>query len=124
MHAASPPLNHARLVMIAETPVEQAEILNLFFRLAGECVQQMMYARRNEETAKWQGAAHSLKGSAANLGMVRLEKACFAAEHGIPPVYVYNDRTELLEKVKEELLHLHRHLREHYTDISLNEVSI
>jgi HPt (histidine-containing phosphotransfer) domain-containing protein len=122
--AASPPLDFSRLHMVAETAAEQADILNLFFRLARDIVQQMTYARRNEECTPWQCAAHSLKGSAANLGMARLERACFEAEHAIPPVYVYNDRTELLNKVKAELLHLHQFLRHQHTHIILDEVSL
>src|SRR5689334_11970475 len=87
-----PLLDFHRLQLVADTEQVQAALIALFFRLAGELTSAMENAAGGEE---WRNAAHSLKGSAANLGMAGLETLCRQAEKTI-------DRT-LLARIREEL---------------------
>lgn len=99
--SATPPLEMERLRMVAETSEEQAAVLTLFFQLANQFTETMTNARRAEEFAAWKGAAHSLKGSAGNLGMKALEERCRQAEKAAEASY--EQRTTLLELLREEL---------------------
>src|SRR5690349_14538941 len=74
------PLDIARLQLVAQTPEDKAVILELFFRMAEEFLATMRQAQRNNAFKPWKDAAHSLKGSAANLGMAALEEWCRKAE--------------------------------------------
>ena len=105
----TPPIDMSRVELIAETFEEQAEILQLFFRLSNELTQSMTYARRDEEFLQWKNAAHSLKGSAANLGMANLEGACLQAEQAND--WTYNQRSELLSHIRAELQRIQTYIR-------------
>lgn len=72
-------MDRARLQLVVETDEEKAALIGLFFRIAHDCTHIMQNSLELENT-KWSRAAHSLKGSASNLGMHNLEVLCQKAE--------------------------------------------
>ncbi len=102
--SASVPIDFRRLEMVTETATEKTMLLELFFSLANDTVANMQNSRRNTEFTYWQNAAHSLKGSAANLGMNTLSELCQMAEDSAD--MNYDKRTELLQQIREEIDHI------------------
>jgi len=98
---AIPSMDFERLKLVAETDADKASVLAIFFRAAKELVATMQNARRGEEFPQWKNAAHSLKGSAANLGMTALENVCRQAEKAAD--ISYDRRTILLTQIKDEI---------------------
>jgi signal transduction histidine kinase/DNA-binding response OmpR family regulator len=76
-----PPFDRRRMRMVAATPSEEWGVLTLFLTKAHEQLAILSRARRSEESAEWQTAAHALRGAAANLGMEGLTALCRSAEH-------------------------------------------
>ncbi len=95
------PLSMERLDLVADSPQSKAMLINLFFRTSDSLVSTLEKSRRSSEAVHWKEAAHSLKGSAANLGMHNLEDLCRQAEHAMNADY--NMLTSLLEQIKHEL---------------------
>jgi signal transduction histidine kinase/DNA-binding NarL/FixJ family response regulator len=75
------PIDIEALKQVAETPSELSYILDLFFTLAEQKIEEMRMNRRMEEQKQWASAAHYLKGSAASMGMNTLAARCLEAEH-------------------------------------------
>ena len=98
---AAPPMNVNRLNMVAATDTEKTALMSLFFRLADEAVATMENSRRGDEFLQWKQAAHSLKGSAANLGMAALSELCQQSENASS--LTYEQRSHLLQGIKDEL---------------------
>ena len=96
-----PPINLARLDMVADTEQEKATILSIFFTLAGGIISAMEEAKRSEDFLRWKDAAHSLKGSAANLGMGDLEKLCGLSEQA--SYLTCDQRSVLLRRIENEI---------------------
>ena len=97
----NPPLDRARLQLVAETTQDEAAILTLFFRSAHQIIDTMENARRDDEFPRWKEAVHGLKGAASNLGMRDMETLCGQAEKAID--LSYPQRSALLQRVKDEL---------------------
>lgn len=98
---SGPPMDMARVTMVAETPTDQAELLMLFMSISQEFVATMKRARRTEEFETWRAAAHSLKGSAANLGMKQLEEYCRRAEKAASASY--EERSDMLHLIEAQM---------------------
>jgi len=75
-----PPVVIERFRLTAENASEQHSVLELFYNLAEEKVNEMEQSRFAKEPAIWKKAAHYLKGAAANLGMEVLAELCRFAE--------------------------------------------
>lgn len=105
--SALPPLDPDRIAMVAETDEELAALMALFFRIANDCVAALEAG--GPESAK---AAHNLKGSAANLGMLSLATICqqFEKISDKSP----SERTELLTRIKDELNHIRHYVQGTY----------
>jgi CheY-like chemotaxis protein len=106
----SPPVDFNRLQLVAETETDKAALLTLFFRLAKEFIAIMENARRNEEFTRWRDAAHSLKGSAGNLGMIALVAICQESE--MATSLTYDQRTGLLTQIKCEIENIKAYVTE------------
>lgn len=106
-----PPLDWQRVSMIANTHDEKVEIMNLFFDMAQDFIAVMETSKRHDEFIHWRNAAHSLKGSAGNMGMTTLEKLCDQAEKAAS--LTYSQRTTLLQHISDELKRITIHTRHH-----------
>ena len=94
------PIDRQRLKLTATTPEEEQEVLALFFRLAEEKLNTMKNARRSNERTHWKSAAHYLKGSAANIGLIPLSEACRTAE--LHTDADYQQHTAMLQAIEHE----------------------
>ena len=74
------PIDQAALQLIAEGKNELTYVLDLFFTLGKQKIEEMRTSCRAEEQDQWTAAAHYLKGSAASMGMPALSKHCLTAE--------------------------------------------
>ena len=86
---------------MSDSPDELQYILDLFFSLAEQKIEEMRLHRRAEEQKEWGSAAHYLKGSAASMGMAALSEACLRAEQqkSLP----YSEKMPLLNTIRSEL---------------------
>lgn len=98
------PLDFTRLQMVADNEQEQVSLLRLFFRIGNECTTAMKRSCHSDEFPKWKSAAHSLKGSAANLGMSTLERLCQEAEYARETTD--DQRSEILTRIIGEIEHI------------------
>lgn len=97
-----------RLQLVAETEAEMAALLALFFKLAKKLVATMENSLDTSNFTQWREAAHSLKGSSANLGMSALEEICRESEKCAS--FSREDRTALLMQVKDEIRNIHSYI--------------
>lgn len=70
-----------RLSLVADNDQERAAILKLFFQEAHWYSGQMRYALQHPDAVLFKEAAHSLRGSASNMGMCNLADLCNKAIH-------------------------------------------
>ena len=110
-----PPIDFTRLDLVTETPAEKLSLLALFFSMAGKFVATMDGNRRIEDFPRWKDAAHSLKGSAANLGMAVLEDLCRGAEKAAS--LTEEERTALLQRIRDELARIEAYLALHNLEL-------
>ncbi|MFM9890695.1 MAG: ATP-binding protein [Rickettsiales bacterium] len=110
--ASSPPMDVARLLMVTEDSTEQAELLALFLNISDRFLKTMRTARREEEFSDWKAAAHSLKGSAANLGMKPLEALCRSAEKAASATY--GERSMLLQQIESEMQRIRQFIAQQF----------
>lgn len=73
------PFDKARLQLVAETPEEAHEVLQLFLDSAREKLALMDQAIENDDLDQWKTASHGLQGIAGNLGMTSLIALCTRA---------------------------------------------
>ncbi len=107
------PLDMHRLEMVADTPEEKKEILQIFFRSADQNLATLSTRKRDHEFAEWKHAAHAMKGAASNLGMTHLAAHCLDAEKAIAASY--DERSAILALIEGEIariryyaaLHIH-----------------
>jgi HPt (histidine-containing phosphotransfer) domain-containing protein len=102
------PLDWSRVEMVAESVEEKRALLELFFRMANSFADAMGSALDNSDLAGWRQTAHSLKGSAANLGMACLEELCRQAEDN--PIVTCAQQADLLERIRTELMRARNHI--------------
>ena len=107
----NPPMDVARLQMVTDIPTEQAELLTLFLKISDGFLATMHNARRDAEFDAWKSAAHSLKGSAANLGMKTLETLCRTAEKADDATYA--ERSEMLQQITTEMQRIRQFIAQH-----------
>ncbi len=100
-HSQSAPIDRRALEQVSDSPDELQYILDLFFSLAEQKIEEMRLNRRAEEQKEWGSAAHYLKGSAASMGMAALSEACLRAEQqkSLP----YSEKMPLLDAIRSEL---------------------
>ena len=99
--SVEPPIDFDRLALITETDKEKADLLALFFRLTNEAITTMERSRRDGEFSQFKNSAHSIKGSAANLGINQLATLCSHVEKG--NYTTYTQRSEICESIKNEV---------------------
>ena len=114
---AMPPMDFGRLDIVAETDGDKAELMALFFRLAGEFAGTMENSRRSEEFVQWKNAAHGLKGSSANMGMAGLVELRRQAEKA--HVLTYDQRTLLLARIRDEIAHIRHYFSQQYPAVHI-----
>jgi len=102
MENEQPPMDFRRLEMIADTEQEKAILLEFFFKTTDDILLEMKNALKNRAASDWKEAAHKLRGAAANMGMVPLEKLCLDSEKTTfgPP----SDADVLFKSVENETL--------------------
>jgi two-component system, sensor histidine kinase len=110
-----PPIEFSRLALIAETEVEKADLLALFFRISDESILVLEKSKRNEEFTQWKTAAHSIKGSAGNIGMQQLAELCLRAEHCEKENYDY--RSTLLIEIKAEIIRIKAYIHSQHPNL-------
>ena len=79
----------------------EKELFAIFIENANRNVEKMDDAIKNSNDNSWYMASHAFKGAAASIGAFDLSKILeYAQKH---PEENYEQKTELLKKVKEEL---------------------
>ena len=91
------PIDRDALKQLCDSPSELQYILDLFFNLGEQKIEEMRMNRRLEEQRQWAGAAHYLKGSAASMGMTTLSARCLDAEQ--QKSVAYPEKQVLLEAI-------------------------
>ncbi len=103
-----PILDIRRLHMIAESEVEKSSYLEIFFAGAESVLDDAEKAANLGSLQQWKEVFHTLRGAAANIGMATLEKICLEAERigDSSPATLQ----AFLQKAKEELAYVRRHI--------------
>ncbi|MDX2095845.1 MAG: ATP-binding protein [Alphaproteobacteria bacterium] len=109
------PIDREALMQLCDGPSDLRYVLDLFFTLGGQKIEEMRLHRRLEEQAQWVGAAHYLKGSAGSMGMNALSARCLAAEQ--QKSASYEDKILLLDAVIVEFDRARA-----YADVLLDEM--
>ena len=75
--------------------------MQIFLDLTATLIKRLSSLCYEDSISQWQMTAHNLKGSAANLGMQKLEELCRFCEQSddVSPL----KRIDLLKQMKEEL---------------------
>jgi signal transduction histidine kinase/DNA-binding NarL/FixJ family response regulator len=98
--ANATPINVDALKQVADNPSELKYILDLFFTLAEQKIEEMRTHRRIDEQKQWASAAHYLKGSAASMGMDAFSALCLEAEQ--KKSAEYDDKNLLVTAITAE----------------------
>ncbi|MBX9725703.1 MAG: response regulator [Rickettsiales bacterium] len=77
---AALPIDREALMQLCDGPSELRYVLELFFTLGAQKLEEMRMNRRMDDEKTWVSAAHYLKGSAGSMGMVALAAKCLAAQ--------------------------------------------
>ncbi len=96
-----PLIDFNRLSLVADHIEEKANLLALFFRIAGESLDSMNQALERQDLVALTRLSHSLKGAAANLGMATVEGLCLRLENG--DALSTEQQMTLLTEIKDEL---------------------
>lgn len=96
------PIDVEFLRSIIENDAEfEKELFAIFTDNAGRNIEKMEEAVKSSNDNAWYMASHAFKGAAASVGAFDLSKILeYAQKH---PEENYEQKTELLRKVKEEL---------------------
>lgn len=113
----SPPIALDRLNMITDTDEERSAMLNLFLHTSSELISVMENSRRAQEYQQWSRAAHSLKGSASNLGMQALASLALKAEKDVTASY--EERTLLLSHIQKEITRIRDYVTLNYPQLQI-----
>ncbi len=97
---ADAPVDSSMLRELCDSPAEMRHIVELFFTLGGQKIEEMRLNRREGEEAAWASAAHYLKGSAASMGLRALSQCCLEAERHKSATY--DEKAALLDTLTEE----------------------
>jgi CheY-like chemotaxis protein len=96
----SKPIDSEVIGLMCDSAEELRYVLDLFFNLGEQKLEEMRMHCRIEEQKTWAAAAHYLKGSAASMGMSALSKLCLEAEQ--QKSVTYDEKKVLLERIVEE----------------------
>jgi signal transduction histidine kinase/DNA-binding NarL/FixJ family response regulator len=94
------PIDREVLKHVCEDPAEMRYVLDLFFTLGSQKIEEMRMHRRQGEEKEWVSAAHYMKGSAGSMGMMALSARCLEAEQ--QKSAPYETKVALLEAVVAE----------------------
>jgi CheY-like chemotaxis protein len=110
------PIDHATLAALCDGPSEMRYMLDMFFTLGEQKIEEMRLHRRTGEGNEWASAAHYLKGSAASMGMKALTRACTTAEQNKSGDY--DEKANLLDALVAEF-----NRTRDYATVMLNEMA-
>ena len=110
------PIDRTTLRALCDGVGEMRYILEMFFTLAEQKIEEMRLHRRAGEGAKWASAAHYLKGSAASMGMTSLTDMCVKAER--QKSADYEEKANLLDAIVDEF----KRARD-YAEVLLSEMA-
>ncbi len=81
-------------------PAERGELIKLFITHAKDSIKVMEQSLTRDTCLEWKKAAHKLKGSAANLGALKLSKICEEAENNFEASQ--QEKEKILEVLKND----------------------
>jgi hypothetical protein len=100
------PWDPKRLKIVASSLEEEQAVLAMLLRQGEQAIAIMEKSCGNEKVAQWRKAAHTLRGSASNLGMEKLAGYCREDEESTS---FYEARTLLMGNIKQELKRIKQH---------------